>query len=160
MSSRCNLLGEAIDLMVRKKCLVMEILQLTEAQAKLLNPERTGELLQLVEQRQGCIEGITIIDKDLQRVEDGLLKSSGLSSLCEGDTALNEGWRQVLDLCKGIQVLWGKVNNKDQLNRQVIGQELAALKRTLQSLRARRGTIQAYRGTAQQRGGYFIDHKK
>lgn len=133
---------------------------MTEAQAKLLKPGQAEELLRLIEQRQRYIEGITIIDQDLQRVEDGLLKLSGLSSSCAGSTALNEGWQQVLDLRKRIRVLWDKVNNRDQLNRQIIVQELVALKRTLQGLRTRRGTMQAYRGTAPQRGGYFIDHKK
>lgn len=138
MSLPGNLLGEATDLMVKKKCLVMEILQLTEAQAKLLKPGQAEELLRLIEQRQRYIEGITIIDQDLQRVEDGLLKLSGLSSSCAGSTALNEGWQQVLDLRKRIRVLWDKVNNRDQLNRQIIVQELVALKRTLQGLRTRR----------------------
>lgn len=147
-----DLLSKTVKLTTEKKCLAAEILQLTSAQAGLLEPGQVQELLLVINQKQRCIDNMTIIESELRQMEQEVRQVAELSS--------NKDWRQIEDLRSDIQVLLKEAQSKDESNRQIISQEFGKLKKVMQALRARRGTLKAYQGTAAQSEGYFIDHKK
>lgn len=155
-----DLLKKAVELTARKKCLAEKILRLTKEQTKLLKPEQTDELLQLIEQRQRCIDTIAEIDPELQQMEDETCQLLGLSSLCIDGRAFHKGWQRVINMQRDIRLLLGEAQIRDELNRKVVLEEFALLKKTISDLHLRRGSILAYRGAMLQPGGYFIDHKK
>ena len=153
-------LRKTIELMVRKKGLLEEILQLTAVQGKLLGPGQAQRLLSLIDERQKCINDITAINSELLQVEAKILNTCGITSWPAGKTVYNSDWQKIKSLRQDIRALLREAQSLDECNRQAISKKCGELKMFITSLHDRKGSCKAYHTTALQPDGYFIDHKK
>jgi len=153
-------LRQTVELTARKKDLIKEILQLTAAQAGLLEPGQVQELLTLVKQRQKYIDDITVIDAELLQMEAKILDACGITSWPAGKTVYNSDWQKIDNLRQDIQALLREAQSLDNGNRLAISKKCEELKISIKSLRDRKASLKAYHMTALQPDGYFIDQKK
>jgi uncharacterized protein involved in exopolysaccharide biosynthesis len=153
-------LKKTIELLAGEKRLAEIIVQLTAAQAKLLEPGQEQELLSLINQRQKCIDDLISINAELLTLETKILNMCGLESRPSGKTLLNPEWQKIASLRLDIKALLREAQSLDNNNRKAIANRCVELKKAMQSISARRSSFKSYHVTAAQAGGYFIDHKK
>jgi hypothetical protein len=153
-------LRRTVELTTRKKDLLKEILQLTAAQAGLLEPGQVQDLLTLVKQRQKYIDDITVIDAALLQAEAKILDLCGITSWPSGKTVYNSEWQKIDNLRQDVQALLREAQSLDKSNRLAISKKCEELKTNIKSLRDRKASLKAYHMPALQPDGYFIDQKK
>jgi hypothetical protein len=122
-------LRKTVELTVREKGLLEKILQLTAAQAKLLGSRQAQELLSLINERQKCINDITVINSELLQVEVKILNACGITSWPAGKTVYNSEWQKIESLRQDIQELLWEVQSLDECNRQAISKKSGELKK-------------------------------
>lgn len=155
-----GLLSRTVELTVRKKALVEEFRVLTAGQSKLLVPDKAEELLALIEKKQACINEINSIEAELKRHEEGIVNTAGLPSRKELKKIYNGKWEVIGKLQGEIIFILREVQRLDEQNRRQLGDEHRKLKKSMASLRARKGSAIAYQGSTAPSGGYFVDQKK
>lgn len=142
-----------------KKDLVEKLYQLTLAQAAVLDPEKSGDLLDLLEQRQQVIDEINIIDLEIEKLE---VMSRGLAGARpEKAPAASDLEQEALSqLRREIKLRLAEARDVDDQNRRAAAALAEGIKKNLETLQAKKSTAQAYLGPAEQNSGYFIDQKK
>jgi len=155
-----KLLDRIVELAARKKQLMEEVRLLSCSQSGLLAPEKVDEHLRLIQTKQGYIDRINRINDEMLLLKEEILSIAGLSSWAEGEKVFGEKWEAIEELQRGFILVLQETRNMDEQNRRIISREYQKLRGNIESLRAKRGSVQAYRRTAVQSGGYFVDKKK
>jgi len=155
-----ELMQRMLELSVRKKILMEEIQSLTSSQSELLAPEKTEELLILIQRKQDCIDEINKIDADVLRLEENIASGAGLSSREEIKKLYDIKWDNVEKVRSETAQILKDTYRLDQENRCKIEEEYRKLRNNIESLHARKRSVKAYQGTVIQNEGYFIDRKK
>lgn len=162
MSGNClnNILTRMIDLLAHKKGLMERIFNLTAEQSKLLTPEKVEELLATTEKKQECINGISLIDAELSPLEKEVLRLTGMSAWDEVNKVANVNLKEVDSLRKQMILLVEETQKLENENLSKISIEYQKLKKDIELLHTKRGTVKVYQGSTMQPDGYFIDKKK
>lgn len=155
-----------IDFLARKKELMEKIFEITLEQSTLLSPENLEELLAAIERKQELINDINRINAAALPLEREFLSLGGIPS---GDGAPKDmqAYRAVdekkdaIDTLQKQMVLLVKETRKlekENLNR--ISIEFRQLKKDIERIHKKRGSLRAYQRLTTQSDGYFIDKKK
>jgi len=155
-----KLLNRMVELAAGKKQMIEEVKLLTCSQSGLLAPEKVDEHLKLIQTKQRYIDGIRQIDSEMLFLREEMLRAAGLSSWAEVEKSFGVKWKAFEDLQREITSLIRETRDLDEQNRRIINGEYQKLRKSIESLRATRGSVKAYRRPAVQSGGYFIDKKK
>lgn len=155
-----SLLNSMVEHTTGKKKLMEEILLLTAGQSDLVTPEKADKLLALIERKQDCIDNINKIDAEVLRLEEKILNIAGIFSWEEGKKFFGEKWETIGRLRNEVTLLIQEAQRQDEQNGRKISEEYRKLKKNMESLHSRRGSVKAYQGPAAQSSGYFIDNKK
>lgn len=151
--------GQIIEMTRQKKQLFEGLLRLSQEQSGVLAPEQSGELLDLIDKKQGLIDQVNEIDRQAAELEVEFLSLVRPSSV--GGSEEPAGHREALALLRGEMItLVERIRQVEEENRRKAAAEHKKVKKEIQSLRARKSSALAYRGSAGQHGGYFLDKKK
>lgn len=155
-----HLLNRIVELTAIKKTFWEDILRITSCQSGLLAPEKTGELLSVIRSKQNCIDKIKQVDAEIPVLEKKVLNYTGILSWEEGKEIFKEKWEIIKSLRNEVILLVQKTQKLDEQNRINLAKEYKKLKRDIETLKARKGPIKAYRRLDKFSTSYFIDKKK
>jgi len=154
-----RILTRMFDLADRKKGLVERIYNITVEQSDLLIPERVEELLAAIERKQECISEITLIDTEVLPLEKKLLILKSVSFWDEMIKDIDEEWERINYLRRQTVSLVEKTRKIEVENLNRFSSEYKKLKKHIQLLHTKKGSVKAYQGSAIQSDGYFVDMK-
>ncbi|MCL6559019.1 MAG: flagellar protein FlgN [Firmicutes bacterium] len=157
-----SLLIRITELTARKREFLEDVLRLTSEQSGFLVPEKSGELLAVIERKQACLDGINNLDGEIALLEKEIISIAGVSTLAEGGNIFGAAWETIDGLRGEISSLLQEIQSLDSQNRRSINEEWRKLKKSMEATRKRRVSTRAYthRGTTTQSGGCFIDKRK
>lgn len=155
-----SMLDKLVELLYRKKTLLNEFFEVTCQQSGLLEPEKVERLLGLIDRKQACIDSINQIDVEITHLEKKIPAAAGVSSFETEKYILGGKWEIIERLRHEIALLLKETHSLDVQNRFKINEAYRKLKKIIESLHARKGTVKAYQGHVAQSGGYFVDDKR
>lgn len=154
------MLNKVYDLIKQKIKLMEEIYKITAEQSQFLVPEKSGGLLDAIDRKQEHIDNINEINDELRPLEKRIL------NCCEnpGGEEANKIFEEKLEgfriLKEKANLIAAKISALEKQNLQRISGEFQGLKRDIELLNIRKGTLKAYGGKPFQSDGYFVDNKK
>lgn len=154
------MLNNIFTLTKQKTQLMDEICKITLEQSRLLTPEKSDDLLVIIEKKQGYINTVNEINAELLPLEKKILNCTERSGGEEAKKLYEEKLEEIRILGEKETLLAAKIRKLEEQNIRGISGELQSLKREIETLNAKKGTVKSYRGVVVQTDGYFIDNKK
>jgi hypothetical protein len=137
-----------------------EIYKITVEQSQLLTPEKSSDLLVIIERKQEHINSINKINEELLPLEEKIINCTVRSGGKEAKKIYDEKLEEIRILREKEISMAEKIQKLDGQNFQMINGEFQKLKSDIKKLKLKKGTFKAYRGSTVQTYGCFIDNKK
>lgn len=154
------MLNKLYDLIKQKIKLMEEIYKITAEQSRFLTPEKCDDLLVMIERKQGHIDNINEINAELRPLEKKILNCGERPGGEEANKIFEEKLEGFRILKEKANLIAAKISALEKQNLQKINVEFQGLKRDIELLNMRKGTLKAYSGTSFQSDGYFVDNIK
>jgi uncharacterized coiled-coil protein SlyX len=155
-----SLLTRMIEQGDRKKRLAEGILNITAEQSKLLTPEKVEELLTAIDRKQELIDEINLIDVEVLPLEKEISSLSAVMVCDELNKRVFEKRKEIDSQIQKIVLLFKETSKLEKENLSKMSTEHKKLKKNIEMLHTKRGTVKAYNMHAVQSDGYFVDKKK
>ncbi len=155
-----SVLIRMMELGDRKKGLAEKILNITAEQSKLLTPEKAEELLRAIDRKQELINDINLIDAEVLPLEKDISCIIVMPLCDEVNKDVFEKRKEINSQMQKIVSLFKETRKLEKENLSKMSIEYQKLKKKIEMLHTKRGTVKAYNAPAVQSGGYFVDKKK
>lgn len=152
------MLKKAYDLKRQKIKILEEIYKITVEQSQLLTPEKSDDILSVIERKQEHINNFNEINTELLPLEKKILNCNERSGGEEANKIFEEKLEGIRILGERAALLAKKIQVLEKQNLQKISVEFQRLKKDIELLKIKKGTIKAYHSEVVQQDGYFIDN--
>lgn len=107
-----------IDISVKKKELLEEMLQLTQEQQNIIEKKEIEQLGLIIEEKQKRINSIDLLDEEFEKIYEDIKAESGKDNIIQDEafTILGKEISEIMQIIEDIKVL--EKNNSLKLNRQ------------------------------------------
>lgn len=145
-TGRAELKADLFDLLSEKKKLWQEFYELTLAQAEMLTPDKSGELLELLDRKDKCIRALAKLNDAMNA-----LYADGYHGIeVENIRKLQQ---DIFDLMRELQ-------QADAINREKITASFLKHKREIENFQTKKEAVSGYVRAINGGKGYFVDSNR
>lgn len=134
-----------ISLLQEEKQLWQDFYELTLSQQNCLTPEKTEDLLKLVDEKEDCIKSLKKLQEKISSIED------------DHKEVVQENPKVIIELKAEISQLIQKAKALDTTNRSILINHFSEYKKELGQYQAAKGAVLKYSKDLSAGKGYFID---
>lgn len=155
------MLKDILALSQRKNNLLRKMVDITSERVKLNEAEQAGKILELIEVRQGNMEEIDALDREIGQLTGKLENLSGGERLYGNRTEHLAGlWKEIGEQRKAGLRLVREIQELDARQRPKLEMQLSRFKQLQEEIKLGRKTLGAYRQGSARTESVFVDEKK
>lgn len=149
-----------IEILGKKKLLLMDMLTLTEAQTTAIQAELLDELQKLIEEKQQRIEAIDKLDEEFGIYFERLKTTAKVKKLEELEVSAYPIAKQLKEGTLEIIVLVGKIQELEKVNSTKSKKLLEQIGLNINKINQGKKINNAYNPSPGDTSSYFVDKKK
>ncbi len=155
---------ELIDYLIKlsdgKLFLIKQILTLTEQQSQNIDSEKAEKLNEIIEQKQGIMTRIDVLDKEFVS-KYNILKDDFLLESLEGlGTNQKKNMKVLQDKIKEIHLLTEKIKKMDTANVEKLRKNLKSVQEELKKVGTSKKIMQGYSNKSTEGVSIFLDKRR
>jgi hypothetical protein len=140
-----------------KKSLLIELLEITEAQKAVINNMDSEMLMNYITCKQGIIDKIDVLDKEYVEMFETLKEELGVKTI---ENLTDSIYIELKDETTKVYDLLQKIQDIEWDNSLKVKEQIEELKVKMQQVKAGKNSIKGYGGAQPPSESFFIDKKR
>ncbi|AOY75697.1 flagellar export chaperone FlgN [Clostridium formicaceticum] len=143
-----------------KLLLVNHLLKITQQQSKALEEEDIKILEDLVQEKQGIMEKIDVLDKEFMDKYSLIKEELGIENLQQYEGEVSETFKELKEKIAVIFKVIEEVHDLDQENTKKVKNNIAKSQQNIKSIKTGKRALAGYNQPYKESHSFFIDKKK